>query len=241
MENPALSGARCAVVIPARGGSKGIPGKNLKLVGGRSLIERSVAAALASRVASIVTVSTDDETIAQAAQQAGATVIPRPAEIAGDTATSEAAVLHALDWLEERGPLPDFVVLMQCTSPFTRAEHLDALLDAVQERGAACGLTVVEDHGFLWGLDAQGFGVGVNHDHLVQRRRRQELPPQFRENGALYVMRTDAFRRLRSRFCGPVVPVPMHAPHFEIDEELDLAVCDAIARVWDALPPAGGA
>lgn len=231
-----MSGASCAVVIPARGGSKGIPGKNLRQVGGRSLVERSVSAALGSRFVSVVAVSTDDEAITQVARLAGATLIPRPAEIAGDAASSESAVLHALDWLEERSALPEFVVLMQCTSPFTRAEHLDALLAAVQDKGAACGLTVVEDHGFLWGLDAEGFAVGVNHDHLAPRRRRQELPPQFRENGALYAMRTDAFRAVRSRFCGSIVPVPMHAPHFEIDEEFDLVVCDAIAKVWDTLP-----
>lgn len=228
---------RCAVVIPARGGSKGIPGKNLKLVGGRSLVERSVLAALGSAAAEIVAVSTDDSDIAQAARAAGATVIVRPAEIAGDSASSEVALLHALDWIEARGPLPEFVVLMQCTSPFTRAEHIDALLAEVERAGADCGLSVVEDHGFLWGLDARGFGVGINHDHTVQRRLRQELPPQFRENGALYAMRTQAFRQARSRFCGLVVPVQMHAPHIEIDEEIDLAICDAMAGVLDPLPP----
>jgi N-acylneuraminate cytidylyltransferase len=185
----------------------------------------------------MVAVSTDDAAIAEAARAAGATVIERPADIAGDTASSEAAVLHALDWMEARGPLPEFVVLMQCTSPFTRPRHLDALLAAVERSGAACGLTVVEDHGFLWGIDPQGFGVGVNHDHTAQRKLRQELPPQFRENGALYAMRTEAFRRVRSRFCGPVVPVPMDAPYLEIDEPFDLALCDAVAKVWDALPP----
>lgn len=223
----------CIVVIPARGGSKGIPGKNLRPVNGRSLVARSVAAARAATCGPRVVVSTDDAAIAAAARAAGAEVVDRPAAIAGDSASSEAAVLHVLDVLEADGPLPALVLLMQCTSPFTTGADVDAVAAAAARPGAACALSVVEDHGFLWGLDAAGFGTGVNHDHTGRRRMRQELPPQFRENGALYAMRVPAFRAAGNRFCGPVVPVPMHAPHLEIDEPQDLLLCDALARVLD--------
>jgi N-acylneuraminate cytidylyltransferase len=229
-----MAALTCAVVIPARGGSKGIPGKNLRPVGGRSLIWRAVAAARAARSASVVAVSTDDEAIAAEARLAGALVIERPAAIAGDTASSESAVLHALEVLETQGPLPPVTVLMQCTSPFTRGEEVDRVVAALEHPGAACALSVVEDHGFLWGLDAQGFAAGVNHDHTQPRRRRQELPPQYRENGALYAMRTEQFRAVGNRFCGPAVPVPLSTPPVEIDDERDLALCDAVATVLDA-------
>ena len=106
-------------LIPARGGSKGIPGKNLQTVGGVPLVCRSIRAALASNGVGRVVVSTDDEAIAAAAETEGAEVIQRPAEIAGDTASSESALLHALDVLEKQGPLEAEMVFLQCTSPFT--------------------------------------------------------------------------------------------------------------------------
>ena len=106
-------------MIPARGGSKGIPGKNLQHVGGLSLVARSVRAALASRRVKRVIVSTDDDAIAAEAQAHGAEVVQRPVAIAGDTASSESALLHALDTLEQQGPLPAQLVFLQCTSPFT--------------------------------------------------------------------------------------------------------------------------
>jgi len=223
----------CAVVIPARGGSKGVRGKNLRMVNGRPLIARAVQAAREATSVGVVIVSTDDDAIAAISRDAGAMVVRRPAEISGDHAASEAAVLHALDALERIDRLPEFVILMQCTAPFTGPEHVDAVLAAMHNRPADCAFSVVEDHGFIWGLDEEGFAFGVNHDHTTRRRMRQELPRQFRENGALYGMRVAPFRRSGLRFCGPALPVLMDTPPIEIDEELDLTLCDAIARVLD--------
>src|SRR5919112_939049 len=109
---------RTVAVIPARGGSKGVPGKNLRRVGGRSLIVRAVHACQAADAVDAVYVSTDDYEIASAATQAGANVIIRPDDIAGDTATSESAILHALQQLGAAGVEPEVLVLVQCTSPF---------------------------------------------------------------------------------------------------------------------------
>ncbi|MCZ9344186.1 NTP transferase domain-containing protein, partial [Streptomyces sp. TRM76130] len=110
---------RVLAVIPARGGSKGVPAKNLAPVGGVPLVVRAVRECLASRLVTHVAVSTDDQAIAAAARQAGAEVVLRPAAIAGDTATSEAAVRHAMDAHEAAHGAPvDAVLLVQCTSPF---------------------------------------------------------------------------------------------------------------------------
>ena len=113
-------------VIPARGGSKGIPAKNLQQVGGVPLVCRSIRAAQASNGVGRVVVSTDDDAIAAAAAHEGAGVIRRPAPLAGDTASSESALLHALDVLEEQGPLETELVFLQCTSPFTSGDEIDA-------------------------------------------------------------------------------------------------------------------
>ena len=112
-------------LIPARGGSKGIPGKNLQSVGGVPLIGRTVAAAKASTRVGRVVVSTDDDAIATAAKEYGAEVVRRPAAIASDTASSESALLHALDTLEQQSSLPKQLVFLQCTSPFTHAAQFN--------------------------------------------------------------------------------------------------------------------
>ncbi|MFG2945027.1 cytidylyltransferase domain-containing protein [Streptomyces adustus] len=155
MSNPeAGQGAsvrRVLAVIPARGGSKGVPAKNLAAVGGVPLVARAVRECRASRLVTDVVVSTDDHSIAAAARQAGAEVVLRPAAIAGDTATSEAAVLHAMDAHEAlHGARVDAVLLVQCTSPFILREDIDGVAGAVVENGADTAVTVAPFHGFIW-------------------------------------------------------------------------------------------
>ena len=218
----AISGA--LALIPARGGSKGIPGKNLQTIGGVPLIGRTVAAAKACPRVGQVVVSTDDDAIA-AAETEGAEVIRRPAEIAGDTASSESALLHALDVLEKQGPLETELVFLQCTSPFTTGAQIDAVLAALHGKGSNSSFSVTPWHGFLWRAD----GRGINHDPALPRQRRQELEPAFLETGAIYAMAISAFRRCGSRFCPPTSPVVLQEVGPEIDTPEDLALCRSIA------------
>ncbi|MFI6338547.1 cytidylyltransferase domain-containing protein [Streptomyces sp. NPDC050535] len=142
---------RVLAVIPARGGSKGVPAKNLLPVGGVPLVARAVRECRAARLVTDVVVSTDDQAIATAARQAGAEVVLRPAAIAGDTATSEAAVLHAMDAHEAlHGSAVDVVLLVQATSPFIIREDIDGVSAAVVENGADTAVTVAAFHGFIW-------------------------------------------------------------------------------------------
>lgn len=220
----------CATVILARGGSKGVPGKNMRLVGGVSLIGRAVRAGMQATSQSAVYVSTDDDAIAAEARRFGARVIDRPADISGDTASSEAGWLHALPFI--RADLPDLehLVFLQCTSPFITGDDIDACLRTMAQANAACALSVVEDHSFLWGLDADGRGAGQNHDHTQQRKRRQDLPPQFRENGAIYCVNADAFQATGQRICGPVALCPVDQPPLEIDSLADLELAGIMAQ-----------
>ncbi|ATL30015.1 N-acylneuraminate cytidylyltransferase [Streptomyces formicae] len=142
---------RVLAVIPARGGSKGVPAKNLAPVGGVPLVARAIRECLAARLVTDVVVSTDDHVIGEAARAAGAEVVLRPAAIAGDTATSEAAVLHAMDAHEAlHGAAVDVVLLVQCTSPFLTREDIDGVAAAVVENGADTAVTVAPFHGFIW-------------------------------------------------------------------------------------------
>ena len=213
-------------LIPARGGSKGIPGKNLQKVGGVPLVCRSIRAAQASHGVGRVVVSTDDDAIAAAAEVEGAGVIRRPAAIAGDTASSESALLHALDVLEQEGPLETELVFLQCTSPFTTGAQIDAVLAALNPERCNSSFAVAPWHGFLWRAD----GRGINHDPEQPRQRRQDLEPAFLETGAIYAMRVAAFRRCGSRFCRPSIPVVLEQMGPEIDTPDDLALCRSIAE-----------
>ncbi|MGW0104086.1 cytidylyltransferase domain-containing protein [Streptomyces cellulosae] len=142
---------RVLAVIPARGGSKGVPAKNLAPVGGVPLVARAVRECRAARHVTDVVVSTDDTAIAETARQAGAEVVLRPADLAGDTATSEAAVLHALDAHEAlHGARVDVVLLVQCTSPFLTREDVDGVAAAVAHGDADTAVTVAPFHGFVW-------------------------------------------------------------------------------------------
>ncbi|MFF3154072.1 cytidylyltransferase domain-containing protein [Streptomyces sp. NPDC057910] len=219
-------------VIPARGGSKGVPGKNLASVAGVPLVVRAVLACRAARLVTDVVVSTDDPAIAAAARSAGADVVVRPAGISGDTASSEAAVLHALD----AHPDARVVLLVQCTSPFLTREDVEGVAAAVLEDGAETAVTVAPFHGFLWREDELGGGQGMGHDKSF-RPRRQDRPQDFLETGAAYAMDAQGFRTHQHRFFGRTALVRTDpARVLEIDEPHDLDRARALAPVLDRLP-----
>jgi len=225
-------------VIPARGGSKGVPAKNLAAVGGVPLVVRAVRECLASRQVTHVLVSTDDDGIAAAARGAGADVVQRPPAIAGDTATSEVAVLHAMDAHEAlHGGRVDVVLLVQCTSPFITREDIDKVAAAVATDGADSALTVAAFHGFVWRESEEAGGVGVNHDSSY-RPRRQDRPQDFLETGAAYAMSAEGFREAGHRFFGRTVPVHTDpARVLEIDDPHDLERARALAPLLDSPRP----
>ncbi|MFD3734512.1 cytidylyltransferase domain-containing protein [Streptomyces sp. NPDC058632] len=241
---------RVLAVIPARGGSKGVPAKNLAPVGGAPLVTRAVRECRAARRVTDVVVSTDDQAIAAAARQAGAEIVMRPAAIAGDLATSEAAVLHAMDAHEAlHGAEVDVVLLVQCTSPFLIREDIDGVAGAVAEQGADTAVTVAPFHGFIWRdepdatatdaapVDGPSGGFGVNHDKSF-RPRRQDRPQDLLETGAAYAMDAAGFREHRHRFFGRTELVRTDpARVLEIDDPHDLARARALAPLFDADRP----
>lgn len=177
-------------VIAARGGSKSVPRKNIALLGGKPLIAWTIEAARHARSITRTIVTTDDAEIASVARAGGADVpFMRPRELAADDTPGVAPIVHAVEWLDEHeGYRPDIVVQLQATSPLRTAADIDAAVKLLGERGASSvvSVTAVEHHPY-WMKTVDG--DGWVHDYVAQAQptaNRQELPPLYRLNGAIY-------------------------------------------------------
>jgi YrbI family 3-deoxy-D-manno-octulosonate 8-phosphate phosphatase len=221
---------RVVVVIPARGGSKGIPRKNLRHVGGLPLVGRAIQTAKAAGSVGAVFVSTDDAEIAAAAARYGAEVIERPAELGADDTSSEAVLLHALDVMATRGVEPELTAFVQCTAPLITSADIDGVVAALDRESADSAFAAAGFHGFLWKTDASQGARGVNHSH-TERKRRQDLSPTYLEAGSVYVFRTSGFRASRHRFFGRIAVFEIPVSRcVEVDDEADIELAEALLR-----------
>jgi len=218
-------------VLAARGGSKGIPGKNLIDVCGKPLLVWSIEQAKSAQGVDLVIVSSDSDEILQVAESAGAHGIRRPADISGDAASSETAWVHALDLAEERHGKADRVVALQATSPIREAGDIADALHMFSEQGFDSLLTVceVEDF-FVWRRSGTAGAESVNYDWR-DRRRRQEIEPRYLENGSFYIFTPELLRSSGNRLGGKIGLFTMtREKMFQIDQPADVALCAAIMR-----------
>jgi len=195
---------KTVAIIPARGGSKGIPGKNIIAVAGKALLLHSVDYALSSELIDDVYVSTDSDAIAAVAEQGGARVIRRPENIAGDTATTESAVAHALHSLDSMGVEADRILLLQATSPFRPEGSLDRILQHFSSGQFDSLLTLSPTHRFFWRL--QGQTASAEYDYM-NRPRRQDMKAEdirYVENGSLYLFTSEHWKRTGNRLGGRI-------------------------------------
>lgn len=216
-------------LIPARGGSKGIPRKNLVDCGGRPLIAWTIEQALAVGGLDVV-VSTEDAEIAAVARAHGADVVDRPAELAQDTTATEPVVEHAIDVRTRAGRQPDQVMLLQATSPVRLPGTLARALSEFADSGADSLVGVVPQAPFLWwATDPPTADYDVD-----ARPRRQDLTSdrlRYRETGSLYLTRTEIYRERHNRLGGRVHLFVMdELEGTDIDAPADLAEADRILR-----------
>ncbi|WP_105385824.1 acylneuraminate cytidylyltransferase [Neorhizobium alkalisoli] len=227
---------RVVAIIPARGGSIGLPGKNIKPLNGVPLLGRTVLAAKNAKSVSEVYVSSDSLEILAVGKNYGAIPILRPEELSGSTASSESALLHALDFAGGKNiEPPEIVVFLQCTSPFVSSGQIDKVVSQLLDEDASSAFAAVEDHGFIWSIGDDGLAEGVTHDHTKPRQRRQDMKPRYRETGAIYAMKVLNFLEDKNRFCGKTILVPCEMHPLEIDSPQDWAVAEALVSIFDPI------
>jgi CMP-N-acetylneuraminic acid synthetase len=218
-------------IIPARGGSKGVPNKNIHPLAGKPLINYMITAALNSKIIQRVIVSTDDSKIEQISLSMGAEVIQRPKELSGDNTKTEEAWIHVLETLKQQDQqIPKLLTCLQCTAPLTLAKDIDGTIQKLIEHQADSALSVFPSHSFLWTEDHKGEAVAINHDKRF-RLMRQDLDPQYIENGAVYVMKVDGFLHTRHRFFGKTVMhiIPSERA-IDIDDLEDFKIAEMILQ-----------
>jgi CMP-N,N'-diacetyllegionaminic acid synthase len=223
---------RTLAVVAARGGSKGIPHKNLIDLCGKPLIAWTVLQAGAAVGVDVVAVSSDSDAILAAAEAAGAVGVRRPDDISGDLASSEAAWLHALDQVDGRlGPFTRIVAL-QATSPIREPSDIDSALDAFERDKLDSLLSVceVEDY-FNWRVGKDG-PEAINYDYH-DRRIRQQIETRYLENGSFYVFVPHLLREKKNRLGGRIgMHVMERHKMFQIDRPEDVKLCAAIMRSY---------
>jgi CMP-N,N'-diacetyllegionaminic acid synthase len=223
-------------LIPARGNSKGVPRKNLRLLAGKPLVQYSVEAALAARRVARVVLSTEDAEIAETARACGALVpFLRPAELAADDTPMLLVVEHALHELEATGDRFDAVCLLQPTSPFRRPEEIDQCIDLLEQTGADSVVTVrpvPPKYNPHWVYFADSTGVlRLSTGEAAPLPRRQALPPAFHRDGSVYVTRREVVLERHTLYGSRVVGFQLQPePRVNIDTWDDWLRAEAIAR-----------
>ena len=217
------------LIIPARGGSKGIPKKNLKTVNGISLVERALRTALKSKVDQVI-VSTDDQEISKIANKFGAVLHIRSSENSEDIASTESVVLEVIDKFESNWPRDSVVGFLQATSPFVSSKTINECFDLAEQGYSS--FSAKNFHGFVW--EKIGKWTPVNHP-LENRPRRQELNQKVVETGAIYCFPLQQFKEKKYRFCSEPKPVLVdNTTGIEIDESSELELANLLATQYES-------
>jgi len=213
---------KTVAIIPARGGSKGIPRKNVKMLAGKPLIHYPVAAAKNCKLIDKVIVSTENKEIADAAAHYGAEIINRPRKLAGGSVPTLPVLIHAVKEMEKQGYKPDIIILLYATAPFVKAEYIE---DGIKKilKGCDSVVSVCEEtrNYKLW--DAKGKPM------FKRRVNRQAVKKAYRENGAFYIMTYETIMKRKSitgRKTELIVMKPEES--VDIDTPLDFVLAEAL-------------
>jgi CMP-N-acetylneuraminic acid synthetase/spore coat polysaccharide biosynthesis predicted glycosyltransferase SpsG len=220
-----IDGKRILIILPARGGSKGIPRKNIRLLAGKPLLSYGILTAKACRYVDEVYVSTDDEEISTIASRYGAKIIPRPSELAGDSITLDPVIFNAVETIEKEHKGFDIIVTLQPTSPLLSVDSFNRAIKFFNETGADCVLSVVENTHLFWVKER-----GNIRPFYPKRLNRQELSPIFRETGGFVISSREVVTE-NSRISGDIRLFPLSREEsIDIDDRFDWWIAEKVLK-----------
>lgn len=216
-------------IIPARGGSKGIPKKNVIDFCGKPLVAWSIGNAKDSKYIDEVYVSTDSKEIGKVSEKYGAKIIWRPADISGDAASSESALMHAVNEIGAKNI--KYVVFLQATSPLREAKDIDNAIEKIINEKSDSLFSGAEIGDFyIWSKKGENL-ESLNYDYK-ERKRRQDFGKQFVENGSIYVFKPEVIIKNNNRLAGKISISEMELwKSFEIDNLETLKLCEELFKI----------
>lgn len=217
-------------IIPARGGSKGIPRKNLINICGQPLIYWSISNALNTKLINSVWVTSDDNEIISISKKLGASTIRRPKELSNSNASSESAWIHAINEIENKKKI-DLVVAIQPTSPIRESVDLSNAIKIMKEKklDSLFSASAVKDR-FIWVKDKMNKYIPYNHD-MYDRRPRQKMKEKYLENGSFWIFKPDIIKKENNRLGGKIGCYVMDFyKSFQIDEYDDIKLCESVMK-----------
>ena len=226
MKIAVLKNKKIIALIPARGGSKGIPDKNIKLMDGIPLLAHSINYAKSCKYIDDIIVSTDSEKISKISKTYHAEVINRPEIISNDYATTESAVEHTLNQLKDK---PEIIVLLQPTSPFRPSDSLNLAIDEFINGNYDSLLSISPTHNFFWNLSKDGLKAKYDYNKRPRRQDIKEEDISYKENGSLYIFSYKHFQKTKNRLGGKIGYIIFDEKYgLEIDTPLDFKIIETI-------------
>ena len=219
-------------IITARGGSKGIPRKNIKNLNGKPVLAYSIESSIKSDLIKETYVTTEDEEIRKISKEFNAKVIERPQELATDTSSSVDVVLHALDYLEEKNNLPEFFVLLQPTSPLRTTKDIDNAIHLFINNECDALISVCEiDHTSMLSLSLKNEFLVPNCDEEFLNKRRQDLPTYYSPNGAIYITTPESLRKNKTFIPKRTIPYVMPKDRsVDLDTSFDFKLAEFLLK-----------
>ena len=225
---------KIVAIIPARGGSKGIPKKNIKHLRGKPLISYTIKHANKSKYINKIIVSTEESEIAKISKECGAEIIKRPEELARDESPTMDVIFHVLEVLRSENYIPDIVILLQPTSPLRTAEDIDKAVELFLNSGCESVVSVCEvEHPPYWSFK---IGRGYLKPLFGKKKlglRRQDFNNIYRVNGAIYISTPQTLYQYKSFHCDRTIPHIMSIERsIDIDTAIDFMLSELVMQKY---------
>jgi len=217
-------------IIPARGGSKTIPRKNIKLLNGKPLIYYTIKESIKSKYLGRIIVSTEDKEISEISKKCGAEVIERPEELAKDETPTIDVIFHVLQVVKAENFEPGAVVLLQPTSPLRNVQDIDNAIELFLKNDCESVVSVCEvEHSLYWSFEIENRYLKPIFGGKYLNMRRQDLPKVYTPNGAIYVSTPEILRKYKSFYCSKTIPYIMPPERsVDIDNEIDFMLAELL-------------